>query len=679
MLDADRGAITPHMDRLRLVLGFVFVGRLQATMKNTAFSVAPEVKFVHLGCLLITIIPQPSMQSQDGSKLNKKVGILAAVIITAAVVLAVTSSWNDSLVVDEVPHIGAGYSYLEKGDMRLNPEHPPLAKDLAGTPLLFLNLKQDAFNTKFWQTDVNGQWEFGRRLIFNSGNDADQIKHFARLPILLFFVLSAILLFKWALKLYGNAGAIIALVLFSFSSTVIAHSRFVTTDMAALFGVLLATYFFINYLKNPTTKNLVIAGLVFGVALLCKFSTVLLVPFFLLLALIYPHTKREQVLSALNSDGSRSGVGVNPARERWKTILFTLLIFVIGTVIVLWPTYYLQIRNFPPEKQQQETEYILTSVYRQISTPLALVIKASGEPILRPLAHYGLGLLRVLHQNVEPHNVFFLGDVLFRGSHLYFPVVYFLKEPLPFWGLVITALLFLAWQFRKPMAGWSRGLKDFLRNHFEESAMLLWLVIYWATSINSSLNIGVRHLLPTYPFAILLVSGQIVKIVKKAKENFNFKSKALIFTVFFLLSWYVVENIKVYPLYLTYFNQAAGGPSGGYRYVTDSNLDWGQDLIRFSDWVKENNISKIELDYFGWADQSYYLGSHFDWLWRGKYLDAEDFKARNKSDGWLAISVTYLQETQGPIEYPQYPNYLWLKSYQPVTIIGHSIFVYHIQ
>ncbi len=611
------------------------------------------------------------MQSQVGSKLRKKVGIFAAIIITTAVILAITSSWNDSLVVDEVPHIGAGYSYLVKQDMRLNPEHPPLAKDLAAIPLLFLNLKQDVFNTKFWQTDVNGQWEFGRNLIFNSGNDADQIRHFARLPILLFFVLSAVLLFKWARRLYGDLGAIIALILFSFSSTVIAHSRFVTTDMAALFGVLLATYFFTNYLKNPTIKNLVIAGLVFGVALLCKFSTVLLVPFFLLLALIYP------------------------VRERWKTILFTLFIFVIGTVIVLWPIYYLQIRNFPPDKQQYETGYILTSVYRQISTSMALVVKASGEPLLRPLAHYSLGLLRVLHQNIEPHNVFFLGDVLFFGSHFYFPVVYFLKEPLAWWGLVIISLLFLAWsrpprrsrildlpeanRDNSPTAGLVWGVKDFIQNHFEEFAMLLWLVIYWVTTVNSSLNIGVRHLLPIYPFAILLVSGQIAKMVKRAKENFNFKSKALIFTVFFLLSWYVVENIKVYPLYLTYFNQVAGGPSGGYRYVTDSNLDWGQDLIRFSDWVKKNNIPKIELDYFGWADQSYYLGSRFEWLWSKKYLNAEDFKAKNKSDGWLAVSVTYLQESEGPQEYPQYPNYLWLKSYQPVTIIGHSIFVYNIR
>jgi MFS family permease len=590
--------------------------------------------------------------------MGKLTKIFAAVIITVTVILAVASSWNDSIIVDEVPHIGAGYSYLVKQDMRLNPEHPPLAKDLAAIPLLFLNLNQDAFQSKFWQTDVNGQWEFGRRLIFNSGNDADLIRHLARLPMLLFFILSAVLLFKWARKLYDDRAAIIALTLFSFSPTIIAHSRFVTTDMAALFGVLAATYFFINYLKSRTIKNFVIAGLVFGVALLCKFSTILLAPFFILLALIFP------------------------ARGRLKTAAFTLLIFVIGVVVILWPVYYFHTFNYPPERQQQDTEHILTSVYRQINAPLALVVRASAQPLLRPLAQYSLGLLRVTHQTTEPHNIFFMGDVLLRGSHLYFPTVYFLKEPLPFWGLAIIALFFLVWQFRKPMTGWGREVKDFFQNHFEECAMILWLIIYWTVSIRGSLNIGVRHLLPVYPFAILLVSGQMARLLKKSQFQ-NLKSQVPKFVIwiltFGLLGWYVVENICVYPYYLTYFNQAAGGPSGGYRYVTDSNLDWGQDLIRFSDWVKENNIHKIEFDYFGWADQSYYLDSNFEWLWREKYSGAEDFKARNKSDGWLAVSITYLQETQGPVERPQYPNYLWLKSYQPVTIIGHSIFVYRIK
>jgi dolichyl-phosphate-mannose--protein O-mannosyl transferase len=602
------------------------------------------------------------MQSQEGSKLGRNISIFAAVfIITVAVVLSIASSWNDSLIVDEVPHIGAGYSYLAKQDMRLNPEHPPLAKDLAAIPLLFLNLNQSAFQSKFWQTDVNGQWEFGRLLIFNSGNNADLIRHLARLPILLFFVLSAVLIFKWARRLYGNIGAITALILFSFSSTVIAHSRFVTTDMAALFGVLLATYFFINYLRNQTAKNLIIAGLTFGIALLCKFCTALLVPFFVILALFYRPPGAMKKYPVL------------------RQLLFTLLIFIIGVIVVLWPIYYLHTYNYPPERQQADTEHILTAVYRQIDTPLSWVIQASSQPLLRPLAHYSLGFLRVAHQNAEPHDVFFLGDVLFYGSRFYFPTVYFLKEPLAWWGLAAISLLYIAWQFRKPETGRGRGAQDFIRNHFEEFAMILWLMIYLGMSIRSTLNIGVRHLLPIFPFAILLVGGQLTRLGQKLKEKGEKWFLTSIFLLSTLLIWYVVENIKTFPLYLTYFNQVAGGPSGGYRYVTDSNLDWGQDLIRFRDWVKKNNIPKIELDYFGWADQSYYLGPHFEWLWREKYLGADDFKARNKSDGWLAISITYLQETQGPVEHPKYPNYLWLKSYQPVAVIGNSIWVYRIK
>ncbi|TSC90062.1 MAG: glycosyl transferase family protein [Parcubacteria group bacterium Gr01-1014_2] len=95
-----------------------------------------------------------------------KSGLLATLIITTALALAISSFWNDSLIVDEIPHVGSGYSYVKALDYRLNPEHPPLAKALATFPLLFLDLSQKAFETKFWLQDINGQWDFGRFLIF---------------------------------------------------------------------------------------------------------------------------------------------------------------------------------------------------------------------------------------------------------------------------------------------------------------------------------------------------------------------------------------------------------------------------------------------------------------------------------------------------------------------------------
>src|SRR3989344_7827540 len=214
--------------------------------------------------------------------------LLAVIIVVAALILGITSVWNDAPIVDEIPHIGAGYSYIAKGDHRLNPEHPPLAKDLAGISLKIYGIHDEpAFDSRFWQKDINGQWEFGRKLIFGSGNNAMAVAHYAKIPQLIFFILTAILIFAWTKKLYGHLAALIAIFLFSFSSTVIAHSRFVTTDMPALFGIMLGSYFFIHYLENPCRKNLWLTGIAFGIAQLTKYSVFLLVPFFLGLAIVY--------------------------------------------------------------------------------------------------------------------------------------------------------------------------------------------------------------------------------------------------------------------------------------------------------------------------------------------------------------------------------------------------------
>ncbi len=635
---------------------------------------------------------------------DQKTKILAIIIISTAVVLAITSVWNDSLVVDEIPHIGAGYSYLTKQELRLNPEHPPLAKDLAAIPLLFLKLKQTVFETKFWQSDVNGQWEFGRNLIYNSGNDANLITRFAKLPMLLFFVLAAVLIFKWGKKLYGNAGGLIALALFSFSPTILAHSRFVTTDVPALFGILASTYFFLKYLQQNSRKNFWLAGIAFGIALLTKFSTFLLVPYFLILALVWGliDQRRRGTLFAshgrFRNDGHKvcDGPLRNPCSTAetktlftgaFRYILKTILIFVVGVILVVWPVYFFHTYRYPSAHQKADTVNLLQSYGNR---PLAnTMIWASDKPGIRALAGYGLGLLMVNQRAAGGNTTYFLGEVSRFGWRNYFPIVYFIKEPLAWWGLVLVAIFTVIGQltrggvgtFHRLSADWQTSSRDyFLKNHFTEFAMILWIFIYWYISINSTLNIGVRHLLPTYPFAILLVSGQLSRILAHLKKT---SARSLVFVpsflIFSLLAWYVVENIRTYPFYLTYFNQTVGGPSGGHNYVVDSNLDWGQDLKRFSQWVEKNNLPKIELDYFGWAEPSYYLGNTYEKLSSQKYKSAEDFRARNQTDGWLAVSATFLEGSQGPPDQFKPVNYLWLKSYQPVTTIGHSIFIYRIK
>lgn len=590
-----------------------------------------------------------------------KTKIAAAGIIAVAFLLAVTSVWDDAFIVDEIPHVGAGYSYIAKGDMRLNPEHPPLAKDLAGIALSFLELNdQTAFETNFWKEDLNGQWEFGRRLIYNSGNDAELITHTAKIPMLAFFVASAILIFYLANRLYGSRAGLIALTLFSFSPTVLTHARFVTTDVPALFGALFATYFFLRYLQTPHRKNFWLAAVMFGLALLTKFSTFLLAPYFVLLALVYGwvHADRQKFFHAM------------------RYFLNTILIFVVGFVVMVWPVYYFHTWHYPPERQYRDTQNLMQSFGKRfLADP---VVWASNKPVLRAAAQYGLGLLMVTQRSAGGNTTFFLGEVSRFGWRSYFPIVYFIKEPLAWWGLVIMALLAMMTQV-KSLKFKVKSVENWIKKYFIELAMLLWLAVYWATSIQSTLNIGVRHLLPVYPFTIILVTGQIFRVTEKLK-NGGYKKLLTSFYVLLtvLLSWYILENIKIYPYYLTYFNQVAGGPSQGYKYVVDSNLDWGQDLKRLSQWLDKNNISEIELDYFGWADPLYYLGERYEYLTSTKYTDAQDFIARNYTNGWLAVSGTFLQGSQGSHDQYKSVNYLWLQNYIPIAVIGNSIFVYHI-
>lgn len=583
--------------------------------------------------------------------------IIATLIITTAVILAITSVWNDSPIVDEIPHIGAGYSYIATGDHRLNPEHPPLAKDLAGLSLKIGGINDKAaFESRFWKEDLNGQWEFGKKLIFDSGNDANRLVRFAKMPELIFFVLSAIIIFIWTRKLFGYLAGLIALFLFSFSPTVIAHSRFVTTDVPALFGILFATFFFVHYLENQNRKNLWLAGLVFGVAELTKYSVFLLAPFFIVVAVLYGLLKIEKS-KLLNT---------------FYLLLSAIFIIAIGYLFVVWPVYYFHTWNYPPELQQSQTREILESYGNRYIAET--VIYLSDKPVFKGIAEYALGLLMVTQRSIGGNTTYFMGEIRNWAWPHYFPVVYFIKEPLPFWGMLILVWLvfsariktFYPKQVIYNILNWSR-------EHFTELVMFLWIGLYWYVSIRANLNIGVRHMMPVYGFTFILLAGALVRICGFINSKKLLTAYCILLATLF--SWYLFENLSVYPYYLTYFNQVAGGPSGGYRYVVDSNLDWGQDLKRLAKWVDENKIEKIYFDYFGWANPVFYLQNKYVGLSAGKYNSAREFLNDNPNGGYIAISVSFYM---GSRENPQ-TSYAWLENYEKATVIGNSIFVWHIR
>jgi len=494
--------------------------------------------------------------------MKKLTPIFAIILIAIMIVVAVVSLKEESAIMDEIAHIPAGYSYLTQRDMRLNPEHPPLLKDLSAIPLLFMDINfPDQIES--WTTKVNGQWDFGFNFLYESGNDADKIVFWSRLPMLLLLIAMGLIIYLWTKKLYGKYAALLATFLFSFSPTFIAHGRYVTTDVGAAFGFFIAIYFFVKWIKEPKRINLIWAGIFFGIAQAIKFSLILLLPYFGLLILIWIFIQwKERKHDLLRS----------------ATIyIFKFLTIVVIGYLIIYPIYLFHTSNYPVEKQISDTKYIASNFPFKPSEKLLTYMVE--KPLLRPYAQYTLGLFMVFQRATGGNTTFFLGDVTNKGWHHYFPITYILKTPLVLQILTIIVLIYLALQIRRKKP----KISKWLRMYFPEFAMLLFLAIYWASSIYSNLNIGVRHILPTFPFVYILLSGQIKRMYDHLKKKKLFNVYKLIFAV--LLIWYAVSSLSIFPYYLTYFTELVGGAKNGHIYVTDSNLDWGQDLKRLAKWT----------------------------------------------------------------------------------------------
>ncbi len=596
---------------------------------------------------------------------------IAIALLGLMLLLMVASSWNDSTTTDEQAHIPAGYGYVFLQDARLNPEHPPLIKALAALPLAFSRVYFPT-NTASWQDDVNGQWEQGRIFLFESGNDADRIMRLTRLPMMLLALGFGWFFWSWARKRFDDRVALLALTFFVFSPTILAHSRFVTTDVAAAFAFFIGIIAFLRFLSDPSPKNIAIAGLAFGVAQLLKFSLILLVPVYGLLLLAW-------VVSQVHLHWHER------IRLFGKLVIKVIGIVVVG-VILIWLVYAPVILNYSPERNLADAEYNLRTFRFRTFVDFDLALIQNG--FLRPLGQYFLGLFMVLQRAAGGNTQYFLGEVTNVGAPLYFPILYLLKEPLAFHILSLIALAFALGRVGRAQGKSLAKILLWIRDHFIEFSSMAFVAIYWLSSITSPLNIGVRHVLPTFPFIFVLVSREMISWLRSwprqdvrtwwewVKRAFDIYIGSIprYLLVGALILWQAASVIAVFPHVLSYYNELGGGVENGYLVAVDSNYDWGQDLKRLADFVGQNNIQNIRVDYFGGSSPAYYLGEKFN-PWHSSSGYPPD-------GGWFAISATFQMGGYGTtvkgFERRSEDDYEWLKPFRPVARAGKSIFIYQL-
>jgi len=571
---------------------------------------------------------------------NRLTNIIAGLLLIIVFFVCFFGMKGDSTTMDEMSHIPAGYSYLTQKDYLINPEHPPLVKDLAAVPLLFLDLNFPEDHNS-WTEGTNEQWTYGSQFLYYSGNDADQITFLARVPMILLLLFLGWFIFRWTKELAGNKVALLVLTLFSFSPTFLAHGRLVTTDVAAALGVVMTSYFWIKFLKNPSKKNIIFAGLIFGISMLLKFSVVLVIPLFGIITVVYALLWKKPLL---------------------KYIGMAIMAGIIG-MILIWPVYQFHLLNYPAERQLRDSEIILSS--GGINTTESICLWMADKPGLRPYAHYFLGLLMASQRVSGGNTVYFLNEISNLGWWYYFPLIYLLKIPLAFHILTLIALLYVFWIviIKRPFSqNIFLRITEWIKNHFTEFSMMVFLVIYWITSITGALNIGVRHILPVFPFTYILVALGIAAWIKRISSPAWKKIGTSLVAV--LLGFYIISSLLVWPHYLTYFNEIAKGPENGYKYAVDSNYDWGQDLKRLKEWVDENEIEKIYLSYFGGGNPEYYLKEKYASWW------GDRDKKELPEGSYLAVSLTLLQGGKGsPAPGFDQPTgcYLWLDDYEPIA------------
>ena len=602
--------------------------------------------------------------------IKQRYQLIIAIISIIFLTVSIINANNDAITFDEVAHIPAGYSYLTQHDMRLNPEHPPLIKNLAAFPLLFMNLNFDVSNQDFWTKKVNGQWTAGRHLLWQSNNNPDRIIFWARIPIILLSLIFGLFIFKWAKEIAGVSAGLLAFIFYSFDPNILGHNHYVTTDLGIAAFFTFAFYYFLKFIKNPTWKNALIGGLFLGLLQLAKFSSIVAFPILGLILLFYPLIKKT----------SASRVKV------WFSYFSKGIVAFILSIVIVWAYYIPNTYKMPASDFQKTANFYfgIDDVNPDSQMTRKVMLAMNKNDLSRPLAEYILGVGMVFKRVAGGNGAYFMGEVSDNAFVAYFPTVFALKETIPFLLLISFASLFTLFQifssFKFIGAKFCKKnfkkLLHWLRSAVVEYTIFGFIVLYLYLSITGNLNIGFRHLFPILPFIYILVAKKIHDFFKQLPRRQSLFPKYL-FT--FLLIWLIAEPIINYPYYLSYFNELAGGPKNGYHYVTDSNTDWGQDLKRLQKFlIKHPEIDKIRVDYFGGGNPKYYLGNKYIQWWDSK---------RPIEKGWYAVSTNFLQgsvydtrlKPDGTPRKPDNESWRWITKYQPTYQVGTSILIYHIK
>ncbi len=561
-------------------------------------------------------------------------------VLLAHVGLLAWIDYRNSPVKDEVGHLPAGVRIWQTGRFDLYPVNPPLVRAIAALPVLFCSPKTD------WQyctrePSSRPEWITGQVFIQrNGGARACRFITLARWACIPFSVLGGYFCYRWATELYGEWSGAVALVLWCFSPNVLAWGATICPDAAAAALGVTAHYAFWRWLRAPDWTKAVIVGVLLGLVQLTKMTWIILFAVWPLIWLLW----------------------------NWSSIVRGKSGHVAQLAVIL--ALGLDVLNLG---YLCEGTFRMLGDYRFVSRTLAgpdsLVDHGHGGnrfsatwlgllPVPFPEAYVaGIDLQELDFEAGKPS--FLCGEWRNHGWWYYYLVCAALKVPLGTWLLGLLAVgITISSRMNDMQQAERRGT-----TWRDEVALLLpAAAVFIFVSSETGFSRYFRYVLPCFPFVYVWIS----KVARPGHRKLQLLAAGA-------LAWSVIGSLSVYPHSISYFNELAGGPTGGHRYLLDANIDWGQDLLYLKRWLDEHPEAKpLYLAHQSFVDPAT-LGiesrnppprsSN-----RGTQHSDAEMERLGPQPGWYAMSVDRIHS----------PEYSYFLNFEPVAMAGYSIYIYHI-
>ncbi len=559
--------------------------------------------------------------------------VVPAVFTIVFVVLTVGSYSRMSPTWDEPLHLFPGYAALH-GEYRFGiSAHPILLRLWLALPLLAspdLVLQ----HSEAWRRGL--LYPVSLQFFFQD-NDGGRLINRARFMNVILGVMLGLILFAWARRLFGTIAASLVLVLYTFEPNILAHSSLVTTDLGVTLFIFSACWFLWRTCDRLSPGNVASLALASSLTLCSKLSGLILLPMVgLLLAW------KSLLPGEWRVTGDRQPI---VSRKGKVFVSLGLMVSILLTFwLVLWSSYRFRYEYNPPGSGLGDE--VNSKILQQVKPELRRAVESFDRLRLLPRA-YTHGFRDQLGELQRER--YLAGRFSDKKIPGFFTAIFLLKTPLAIILAIAGGLLLLARR------------QAFLRQPWP--FILVPAAVYGAAIAVNPVNTGVRHILPLYPF-LLLIAGLAIKAALGTRRG----RIAILLGLLLLAADFAV----IYPDYLASFNLAAGGPGRGEHWALDSNLDWGQGLKGLKEWMDENRVDRVNLCYFGVVPAEYYGINSVALPGTRGYANE-----RPLLPGYVAVSLTNLYAFHQGRALREF--YLPLRRMRPMAVIRRSINVYWVE